>query len=52
MAGVHEGRLLIEAGLRDPAEQQVLLLDPATGELALADGHGCTPSAPPPGPCC
>ncbi|MCX5011109.1 alpha/beta fold hydrolase [Streptomyces sp. NBC_00555] len=41
VAGVHEGRLLIEAGLRDPAEQQVLLLDPATGSLApLADGPG------------
>ncbi|MFJ3513723.1 prolyl oligopeptidase family serine peptidase [Streptomyces sp. NPDC090131] len=41
VAGVHEGRLLIEAGLRDPSEQQVLLLDPATGELApLADGPG------------
>lgn len=34
VAGVHEGRLLIEAGLRDPAEQQVLLLDTATGETA------------------
>ncbi|MEU9148122.1 prolyl oligopeptidase family serine peptidase [Streptomyces sp. NPDC048349] len=41
VAGVHEGRLLIEAGLRDPAEQQVLLLDLATGEAtALADGPG------------
>ncbi|MFJ9945456.1 S9 family peptidase [Streptomyces erythrochromogenes] len=41
VAGVHEGRLLIEAGLRDPAEQQVLLLDTATGETApLADGPG------------
>uniref|UniRef100_A0AAU2JYX6 Prolyl oligopeptidase family serine peptidase n=1 Tax=Streptomyces sp. NBC_00049 TaxID=2903617 RepID=A0AAU2JYX6_9ACTN len=41
VAGVHEGRLLIEAGLRDPAEQQVLLLDPATGELTpVADGPG------------
>lgn len=41
VAGVHEGRLLIEAGLRDPAEQQVLLLDPATGEQTpLADGPG------------
>ncbi|MBT2542550.1 prolyl oligopeptidase family serine peptidase [Streptomyces sp. ISL-44] len=41
VAGVHEGRLLIEAGLRGPAEQQVLLLDPATGELTpLADGPG------------
>ncbi|MFD8979518.1 prolyl oligopeptidase family serine peptidase [Streptomyces sp. NPDC059564] len=41
VAGVHEGRLLIEAGLRDPAEQQVLLLDPGTGSLApLADGPG------------
>ncbi|MFJ9342853.1 prolyl oligopeptidase family serine peptidase [Streptomyces sp. NPDC101733] len=41
VAGVHEGRLLIEAGLRDPSEQQVLLLDPTTGELTpLADGPG------------
>lgn len=41
VAGVHEGLLLIEAGLRDPAEQQVLLLDPGTGSLApLADGPG------------
>ncbi|MFJ9766870.1 alpha/beta fold hydrolase [Streptomyces erythrochromogenes] len=41
VAGVHEGRLLIEAGLRDPAEQQVLLLDTATGEaVPLADGPG------------
>ncbi|MFJ7591946.1 prolyl oligopeptidase family serine peptidase [Streptomyces sp. NPDC097617] len=41
VAGVHEGRLLIEAGLRDPSEQQVLLLDPATGKLTpLADGPG------------
>ncbi|MFE6837766.1 prolyl oligopeptidase family serine peptidase [Streptomyces sp. NPDC057705] len=41
VAGVHEGRLLIEAGLRDPAEQQVLLLDTATGEATpLADGPG------------
>ncbi|MFJ7204552.1 prolyl oligopeptidase family serine peptidase [Streptomyces sp. NPDC098789] len=39
--GEHEGRLLIEAGLRDPAEQQVLLLDTGTGSLtALADGPG------------
>ncbi|MFJ6760547.1 MULTISPECIES: prolyl oligopeptidase family serine peptidase [unclassified Streptomyces] len=49
VAGVHEGRLLIEAGLRDPAEQQVLLLDTATGEATpLADGpgvHGVTASA-------
>ncbi|MFE2248344.1 S9 family peptidase [Streptomyces lavendulae] len=41
VAGIHEGRLLIEAGLRDPAEQQVLLLDPDTGGLTpLADGPG------------
>ncbi|MET9959231.1 prolyl oligopeptidase family serine peptidase [Streptomyces sp. NPDC006326] len=41
VAGVHQDRLLIEAGRRDPAEQQVLLLDPDTGELtALADGPG------------
>ncbi|WP_411107076.1 prolyl oligopeptidase family serine peptidase [Streptomyces sp. cmx-4-9] len=40
-AGLHKGRLLVEAGQRDPAEQQVLLLDPATGErTALADGPG------------
>ncbi|WP_046779540.1 S9 family peptidase [Streptomyces yangpuensis] len=49
VAGVHQGRLLIEAGLRDPAEQQVLLLDTATGETTpLADGpgvHGVTASA-------
>lgn len=41
VAGVHEDRLLVEAALRDPSEQQVLLLDPATGELApVADGPG------------
>ncbi|KPI03778.1 peptidase S9B dipeptidylpeptidase IV domain protein [Actinobacteria bacterium OV450] len=41
VAGTHRGRLLVEAGQRDPAEQQVLLLDPATGELTpLADGPG------------
>lgn len=41
VAGVHEGRLLITAGQRGPAEQQVLLLDPATGELTpVADGPG------------
>ncbi|MGW6874434.1 prolyl oligopeptidase family serine peptidase [Streptomyces xanthophaeus] len=41
VAGFHEGGLLIEAGQRDPSEQQVLLLDPATGKLtALADGPG------------
>ncbi|WP_412076408.1 prolyl oligopeptidase family serine peptidase [Streptomyces xanthophaeus] len=41
VAGHHEGALLIEAGQRDPSEQQVLLLDPATGKLtALADGPG------------
>ncbi|MFJ8565232.1 MULTISPECIES: prolyl oligopeptidase family serine peptidase [unclassified Streptomyces] len=41
VAGVHEGGLLIEAGLRDPSEQQVLLLDPDTGELTpLAAGPG------------
>ncbi|WKV71293.1 alpha/beta fold hydrolase [Streptomyces sp. PCS3-D2] len=49
VAGVHEGRLLVEAGLRDPAEQQVLLLDTATGEVTpLADGpgvHSATASA-------
>ncbi|MBT2477242.1 prolyl oligopeptidase family serine peptidase [Streptomyces sp. ISL-94] len=41
VAGVHEGRLLITAGRRDPAEQQVLLLDPDGGEPApVADGPG------------
>ncbi|MEU7064383.1 prolyl oligopeptidase family serine peptidase [Streptomyces sp. NPDC046161] len=41
VAGLHEGLLLIEAGQRDPAEQQVLLLDPGSGGLtALADGPG------------
>ncbi|MFD9302340.1 prolyl oligopeptidase family serine peptidase [Streptomyces sp. NPDC060048] len=41
VAGVHGNRLLIEAGLRDPSEQQVLLLDPDTGGLSpLADGPG------------
>ncbi|MEU6313044.1 alpha/beta fold hydrolase [Streptomyces sp. NPDC047014] len=41
VAGLHGGRLLIEAALRDPAEQQVLLLDTTTGETApLADGPG------------
>ncbi|WP_328301364.1 prolyl oligopeptidase family serine peptidase [Streptomyces sp. NBC_00435] len=40
-AGTHGSRLLIEAGLRDPSEQQVLLLDPDTGGLTpLADGPG------------
>ncbi len=41
VAGLHRGALLIEAALRDPAEQQVLLLDTTTGEAtALADGPG------------
>ncbi|MEV7611523.1 alpha/beta fold hydrolase [Streptomyces sp. NPDC089799] len=41
VAGEHDGELLVEAGLRDPAEQQVLLLDPDTGALTpLADGPG------------
>ncbi|MCP3757353.1 prolyl oligopeptidase family serine peptidase [Streptomyces sp. TBY4] len=41
VAGTHGGRLLIEAGQRDPSEQQVLLLDPDTGDLTpLADGPG------------
>ncbi|MFJ6718840.1 prolyl oligopeptidase family serine peptidase [Streptomyces sp. NPDC091259] len=41
VAGWHEGRLLVEVGLRDPAEQQVCLLDPESGEsTALADGPG------------
>lgn len=41
VAGTHGDRLLIEAGLRDPSEQQVFLLDPDTGALSpLADGPG------------
>lgn len=41
VAGAHGNRLLIEAGRRDPSEQQVLLLDPDTGALTpLADGPG------------
>ncbi|WP_407836763.1 prolyl oligopeptidase family serine peptidase [Streptomyces sp. DSM 116496] len=41
VAGAHGNRLLIEAGQRDPSEQQVLLLDPDTGDLTpLADGPG------------
>ncbi|MEV8532046.1 prolyl oligopeptidase family serine peptidase [Streptomyces sp. NPDC051211] len=41
LAGEHQGGLLIEAGLRDPAEQQVLLLDPDSGKLTpVADGPG------------
>ncbi|MFG2876936.1 prolyl oligopeptidase family serine peptidase [Streptomyces sp. NPDC048337] len=41
VAGVHEGRLLVTAGQRDPAEQQVLLIDPDTGESTpLAAGPG------------
>ncbi|MET9463653.1 alpha/beta fold hydrolase [Streptomyces sp. NPDC006544] len=41
VAGTHEDRLLIEAGRRDPSEQQVFLLDPDTGGLSpLADGPG------------
>ncbi|MET9882781.1 prolyl oligopeptidase family serine peptidase [Streptomyces sp. NPDC006430] len=41
VAGTHGAQLLIEAGQRDPSEQQVLLLDPTTGELTpLADGPG------------
>ncbi|RKT07459.1 dipeptidyl-peptidase-4 [Streptomyces sp. 3211.6] len=41
VAGTHQDRLLVEGALRDPSEQQVLLLDPATGELTpLADGPG------------
>ncbi|MET8293965.1 prolyl oligopeptidase family serine peptidase [Streptomyces sp. NPDC005180] len=41
VAGIHQGRLLVEAALRDPSEQQVLLLDPSTGEhTPLADGPG------------
>ncbi|MFG2297691.1 alpha/beta fold hydrolase [Streptomyces sp. NPDC048603] len=41
VAGEHRGALLVEAGLREPAEQQVLLLDPDSGTLTpLADGPG------------
>ncbi|MER5777947.1 prolyl oligopeptidase family serine peptidase [Streptomyces sp. NPDC002039] len=41
VAGIHRDRLLIEAGGQDPADQRVLLLDPATGEvIAVADGPG------------
>ncbi|CAM5612921.1 peptidase [Streptomyces avidinii] len=41
VAGTHGDRLLIEAGRRDPSEQQVFLLDPDTGGLSpLADGPG------------
>ncbi|MCX4528649.1 MULTISPECIES: prolyl oligopeptidase family serine peptidase [unclassified Streptomyces] len=41
VAGVHRGGLLVEAGQGDPAEQQVLLLDPGTGALTpVADGPG------------
>ncbi|MCB5181959.1 S9 family peptidase [Streptomyces antimicrobicus] len=41
VAGVHQGRLLVEGALGDPAEQQVLLIDPDTGELTpVADGPG------------
>ncbi|MFF5444172.1 prolyl oligopeptidase family serine peptidase [Streptomyces sp. NPDC012888] len=41
VAGEHAGGLLVEAGLRDPSEQQVLLLDPDTGKATpLADGPG------------
>ncbi|MGW7098628.1 alpha/beta fold hydrolase [Streptomyces sp. NPDC054838] len=41
VAGSYEGRLLVEAGQRDPAEQQVFLIDPDSGGLtALADGPG------------
>lgn len=41
VAGTHGELLLLEAALRDPSEQQVLLLDPATGKLTpLADGPG------------
>ncbi|WP_328968069.1 S9 family peptidase [Streptomyces sp. NBC_00239] len=41
VAGVHAGALLVEAGLRDPSEQQVVLVDPDTGEVRpVADGPG------------
>ncbi|MET9607801.1 prolyl oligopeptidase family serine peptidase [Streptomyces sp. NPDC006512] len=49
VAGIHQGLLLVEAGQRDPSEQQVVLLDPDTGEVTpLADGpgvHGALASA-------
>ncbi|MCB5165526.1 prolyl oligopeptidase family serine peptidase [Streptomyces bambusae] len=39
--GVHDGALLAEAGVRGPAEQQVVLIDPDTGEVRpVADGPG------------
>ncbi|MFJ7158898.1 prolyl oligopeptidase family serine peptidase [Streptomyces sp. NPDC101118] len=41
VAGEYGGALAVEAGTRDPAEQQVLLLGPGAGEVrALADGPG------------
>ncbi|MER8092042.1 S9 family peptidase [Streptomyces goshikiensis] len=41
VAGIHQGSLLVEAGQRDPAEQQVLLLDLDSGKPApVADGPG------------
>ncbi|MFI8104880.1 prolyl oligopeptidase family serine peptidase [Streptomyces sp. NPDC086023] len=41
VAGEYAGALAVEAGTRDPAEQQVLLLGPGAGEVrALADGPG------------
>ncbi|GAA3078943.1 hypothetical protein GCM10020254_23950 [Streptomyces goshikiensis] len=41
VAGIHQGALLVEAGQRDPAEQQVLLLDLDSGKPApVADGPG------------
>ncbi|MFE1411530.1 prolyl oligopeptidase family serine peptidase [Streptomyces sp. NPDC085524] len=41
VAGIHAGSLLVEAAEGDPADQQVLLLDPVTGKRTpLADGPG------------
>ncbi|MFD7553994.1 prolyl oligopeptidase family serine peptidase [Streptomyces sp. NPDC059835] len=41
VAGIHGGSLLVEAAQGDPADQQVLLLDPGTGApTPLADGPG------------
>ncbi|MFD9722917.1 prolyl oligopeptidase family serine peptidase [Streptomyces sp. NPDC059072] len=41
VAGIHGGSLLVEAAQGDPADQQVLLIDPVTGtRTPLADGPG------------
>ncbi|MHC6625727.1 S9 family peptidase [Streptomyces globosus] len=44
VAGFHQGRLLVEAGLRDPAEQQVLLLDPDSGAHTVLAGDTGVPA--------